>query len=108
MATTDDALLGELGTDMSARLERHLAQRLARSAGLDPELCCGLRERRSTGYSPYVGGLRLWDGQQLQALEQVSPLVESLSHPQELAWLMHPREVRDELRQQLQQAGPHL
>ena len=96
------------GLDRGQRLEvLALAQRLARNAGLDPELCCGLRERRSTGYSPYIGGLRLWDGQQLEALEQVSALVESLSHPQELAWVMHPREIRDELRQQLLQAGPH-
>ena len=95
------------GLDRGQRLEvLALAQRLARSAGMDPELCCGLRERRSTGYRPYIGGLRLWNGQQLQALEQVSPLVESLSHPQELAWVMHPREVRDQLRQQLAAANP--
>ena len=95
------------GLDRGQRLEvLALAQRLARRAGMDPELCCGLRERRSTGYRPYIGGLRLWNGQQLQALEQVSPLVESLSHPQELAWVMHPREVRDQLRQQLPAANP--
>ncbi|WP_295474751.1 HD domain-containing protein [Synechococcus sp. UW140] len=78
-----------------------LAQRLATKSGLNPEICCGLRERRSTGYRPYVGGLRLWDGEHLQALEQVSPLVNSLSHPQELAWVLHPREVRAEFRRQL-------
>jgi hypothetical protein len=91
---------------IAASASKALAQRLARRAGMDPELCCGLRERRSTGYRPYIGGLRLWNGQQLQALEQVSPLVESLSHPQELAWVMHPREVRDQLRQQLPAANP--
>jgi HD superfamily phosphohydrolase len=75
-----------------------LAQRLCRNAGLNPEICCGLRERRSTGYRPYVGGLRLWNGEQLQALEKVSPLVNSLSHPQEFAWVLHPKEVSKELR----------
>lgn len=83
-----------------------LAQRLAIKSGLNPEICCGLRERRSTGYRPYVGGLRLWDGEHLQALEQVSPLVNSLSHPQELAWVLHPREVRAEFRRQLPAATP--
>ena len=83
-----------------------LAQRLAAKSGLNPEICCGLRERRSTGYRPYVGGLRLWDGEHLQALEQVSPLVNSLSHPQELAWVLHPREVRAEFRRQLPAANP--
>jgi len=83
-----------------------LAQRLSTKSGLNPEICCGLRERRSTGYRPYVGGLRLWDGEHLQALEQVSPLVNSLSHPQELAWVLHPREVRAEFRRQLPAANP--
>jgi len=83
-----------------------LAQRLARAQGMDPALCCGLRERRSRGYRPYVGGLRLWNGEQLQALEQVSPLVASLSQAQELAWVLHPREVRQQLRQQLPSAAP--
>ena len=83
-----------------------MAQRLSQAAGLDHELCCGLRERRSTGYRPYVGGLRLWNGQDLQALEQASALVNSLSQPQELAWVLHPREVRDQLRQQLPAATP--
>jgi len=83
-----------------------LAQRLCQQAGLDPELTCGLRERRVTGYSPYGGGLRLWDGHRLQALEQVSPLVDSLSRPRELAWLLHPRPVSRELRRQLAAADP--
>ncbi|MFZ4565308.1 MAG: HD domain-containing protein [Prochlorococcaceae cyanobacterium] len=83
-----------------------LAQRLCQQAGLEPELTCGLRERRVTGYSPYVGGLRLWDGHRLQALEQVSPLVDSLSRPRELAWLLHPRPVSRELRRQLAAADP--
>ncbi len=83
-----------------------LAQRLSTKSGLNPEICCGLRERRSTGYRPYVGGLRLWDGEHLQALEHVSPLVNSLSHPQELAWVLHPREVREEFRRQLPAANP--
>lgn len=93
--------------DRGQRLEvLALAQRLARGAGLDPDLCCGLRERRSTGYSPYIGGLRLWNGQQLQALEQASPLVTSLSQAQELAWVLHPRQVSRDLRRQLPPAAP--
>ena len=93
--------------DRGQRLEvLALAQRLARGAGLDPDLCCGLRERRSTGYSPYIGGLRLWNGQQLQALEQASPLVTSLSQAQELAWVLHPRQVSRALRRQLPPAAP--
>jgi hypothetical protein len=74
------------------------AQRLTRAAGLDPEGCCGLQQRQSLGYDPYRGGLRLWDGQRLQALEQRSPLVSSLTSRQEIAWLIHPSETTAALR----------
>jgi hypothetical protein len=69
------------------------ARRLASAAGQDPESCCGLQQRSSRGYNVYQGGLRLWDGQRLQALEQRSALVETLAQAQETAWLIHPREV---------------
>jgi hypothetical protein len=40
-------------------------------------------------------------GQNLQALEQRSSLVQSLTHPVELAWLIHPAEVAPRLRRLL-------
>ncbi len=86
------------------------AQRLTRAAGFDPEGCCGLQQRQSLGYDPYRGGLRLWDGQRLQALEQRSPLVSSLTSRQEIAWLIHPSETAAALRRLLAEwlpvAGP--
>ena len=78
-----------------------LAQRLSEQAGLKGDLCCGLQSQQNRGYHPYRGGLRLWDGQQLTALEQRSRLVSSLSTPSESAWLIHPPEVAGPLRQQL-------
>jgi uncharacterized protein len=80
------------------------ARRLCAGAGLPPDRCCGLQQRQSRGYHSYKGGLRLWDGQQLQALEQRSPLVRSLSQPMEWAWLIHPAEVSEPLRRILGQA----
>jgi HD superfamily phosphohydrolase len=78
-----------------------LAHRLSEQAGLQGDLCCGLQSQKNRGYHPYRGGLRLWDGQQLSALEQRSGLVSSLSTPTESAWLIHPAEVAAPLRQQL-------
>jgi len=75
------------------------AQTFADKAGLDPEMCCGLRQNQIRGYHPYRGGLRLWDGHSLQALEQCSPLVNSLAIPAESAWLIHPGEITAELNQ---------
>ena len=70
-----------------------IARGLAETAGHDPDLCCGLRHQQQRGYHPYKGGLRLWDGVRLQALEQVSALVQSLSTPAASAWLIHPGEI---------------
>jgi HD superfamily phosphohydrolase len=74
------------------------ARRLAGETGLDPESCCGLHQQQSLGYDTYRGGLRLWDGERLQALERRSPLVTTLARPRETAWLIHPAEVGRELR----------
>ena len=81
---------------------RHLADR----HGHDPELCCGLRHQQLRGYHPYRGGLRLWDGRQLQALEKASPLVASLATPAATSWLIHPREISSELRQEMDLEWP--
>ena len=77
------------------------ARRLSEAAGLQPDLCCGLHQQQNRGYHPYKGGLRLWDGQQLGALEQRSALVRSLIEPTETAWLIHPADVSRPLRQEL-------
>ncbi len=78
-----------------------VARQLAERAGLTADHCCALQQRQSRGYHPYAGGLRLWDGQRLQALEQRSALVASLCHTHEIAWLIHPAEVSGALREAL-------
>ena len=75
------------------------AQRLSEGAGLDPSGCCALHQSQSQGYHPYKGGLRLWDGESLRALEASSPLVASLTQPVALAWLIHPTEIGAEVKQ---------
>ena len=77
------------------------AGQIAEELGLSAERTCGLQQRQSRGYHPYKGGLRLWDGHNLQALEQRSSLVQSLTQPVELAWLIHPAEVAPRLRRLL-------
>jgi HD superfamily phosphohydrolase len=83
-----------------------VARGLATAAGLEPEGCCGLQQRSSRGYNVYKGGLRLWDGQRLEALEQRSPLVHTLAQAQQSAWLIHPVEVSEALAQRLLQDRP--
>ncbi|MEB3321550.1 MAG: HD family phosphohydrolase, partial [Synechococcaceae cyanobacterium] len=91
-------------SDLSATARLELlaeAQQLAGREGLTPEWCCGLQQRRRRGYDPYKGGLRLWDGQRLQALEHRSALVASLCRSAEMAWLIHPAEVTPAVREGL-------
>ena len=90
------------GVDQGERLELLAeARRLSEQQGLVSDRCCGLQQRQSRGYHAYKGGLRLWDGEQLEALEQRSPLVQTLCQASELAWLIHPAEVAAPLRDQL-------
>ncbi|WP_320677391.1 HD domain-containing protein [Prochlorococcus sp. MIT 1300] len=74
-----------------------LARKLSEEKSLNPDQCCGLRHQSLHGYHPYIGGLRLWDGEQLSAIEQASPLIESLSNPAGTSWLIHPKEINNEL-----------
>ena len=78
-----------------------LARGLCQAQGMEAELHCGLHQHQSRGYHPYKGGLRLWDGRNLSALEQSSALVRSLTQPVEIAWLIHPMEVSGPLREEL-------
>ena len=82
-----------------------IASRLAEINGSDASLCCGLRHQELRGYHPYRGGLRLWNGRQLQALEQASPLVASLATPASTSWLMYPREIQLDLREAMDREG---
>ena len=84
-----------------------MARRLSEQAGLQPDLCCGLQSQRNRGYHPYRGGLRLWDGLHLTALEQRSALVQSLSATNENAWLIHPAEASAALQEHLALEGAH-
>lgn len=80
-----------------------IARGLTETAHRDPDLCCGLRHQQQRGYHPYKGGLRLWDGFRLQALEQVSALVQSLTTPAASSWLIYPGEIAPELKTALHQ-----
>ena len=77
------------------------AQREARRADLNPEGCCALEQGHTRGYDPYRSGLRLWDGQKLEALEARSRLIQSLTSQEPWAWLLHPKEVETTLREKL-------
>ena len=69
---------------------------------IEPDISCGLREQIVKSYHPYKYGLRLWDGKNLQALEEVSPLVERLIEPNQSSWLIYPKEIENELEKEIE------
>ena len=69
---------------------------------IEPDISCGLREQIVKSYHPYKYGLRLWDGENLQALEEVSPLVERLIEPNQSSWLIYPKEIETELKKEIE------
>ncbi len=98
-------LLKALPVDHFSREEQlealAIARKLVEGTGENPDFCCGLRTQNLHGYHPYKGGLRLWDGNQLKAIEQASPLVSSLTRPADSSWLIHPKEIHSQLRNKL-------
>tara|TARA_Y100001968_G_scaffold333129_1_gene394279 strand:+ start:1109 stop:2368 length:1260 start_codon:yes stop_codon:yes gene_type:complete len=78
-----------------------IARNLAKKKGHDPDLSCGIRKQKLHGYYPYKGGLRLWDGIHLEALEKESSLVNSLINPATSTWLIHDGEIHDQLQEEI-------
>ena len=74
------------------------ARTLSSELDIDPDFTCGLRNQSQSGYHPYKGGLRLWDGKNLQALEDSSPLVKSLIKPSGASWLIYPKEIDEAIK----------
>ena len=68
----------------------------------EPDVSCGLREQIVKSYHPYKYGLRLWDGEKLEALEKASPLVEKLIEPNQSSWLIYPKEIENELKKEIE------
>ena len=88
---------------LETRLEALAKARiLSEKYSIEPDISCGLREQIVKSYHPYKFGLRLWDGEKLQALEEVSPLVERLIEPNQSSWLIYPKEIENELKTEIE------
>ncbi len=77
------------------------ARNLAQNKNVNPDISCGLRYQKLNGYKPYKGGLRLWDGYRLSAIEKHSSIIQSLIKEQESSWLIYPKEIHLEIKNEL-------
>ncbi|HEY9737673.1 MAG TPA: HD domain-containing protein [Trichocoleus sp.] len=88
-----------LTADQQNQLEHDLHQHLV-TLNLDGPRYSGLRHIWSRGYTLYQRGIKLHQDQQLQDINQASPLVQTLTQPSERIWLLYPREAESWLRRQ--------
>lgn len=61
--------------------------------GVDAARYSGLCHTWSKGYSAYQEGIKIKTRQGLVDINQISPLVQSLTKPAQRTWLIHPQEV---------------
>ena len=61
--------------------------------GVEAHRYCGLRHTWSKGYSDYQKGIQIKTRRGLEDINQLSPLVQSLTQPAQRTWLIYPGEV---------------
>jgi hypothetical protein len=70
-------------------------------AGFEAEYYAGLRVAVSRGYTLYHKGINIQTTSGLREINELSPLVQTLSQPMERVWLIYPREIEAQLLQSL-------
>ncbi|HEY9761973.1 MAG TPA: HD domain-containing protein [Trichocoleus sp.] len=89
------ALLPTVQEQFLAETRHHLL-----NLGIDGARYSSLRHIWSKGYTLYQRGIKLHRDDRLQDINQVSPLVQTLTQPSERVWLLYPREIKDWVQQQ--------
>ncbi len=81
-----------LTSEQQEELLDQLRDRL-RKDGRSPHAYSGLRTSVSRGYTLYQRGINVQRDGELKELSELSPLVQTLSHPQQRHWLFYPRDI---------------
>ncbi|NJP08388.1 MAG: HD domain-containing protein [Leptolyngbyaceae cyanobacterium RU_5_1] len=66
-------------------------------AGFDAPYYTGIRISFSRGYTLYQKGIKIQTSSELKQINELSPLVRTLTQPYERAWLIYPREIESML-----------
>jgi uncharacterized protein len=81
-----------LSSEQQQQLLQNIHQTLTQQ-GYFPKYYAGLRTSWSRGYTLYQRGIKLQTATELQELSDRSPLVKTITQPQQRHWLICPREV---------------
>ncbi len=60
---------------------------------LDPTFYAGIRQSTTSGYTLYQRGIKVKVDDRLEGINEMSPLVQSLTTPLKKVWLIYPREI---------------
>jgi len=82
-------------TEQAALLQQ--VQTWLTKIGWQPLYYTGIRVSLSRGYTLYQRGIKVCGADNLAELNQLSPLVQTLTTPYERAWLIYPQEVEAQL-----------
>ena len=63
------------------------------SMGVAPDYYAGIRQSTTSGYTLYQRGIKVKVNDRLERINQMSPLVQSLTQPVQKVWLIYPREI---------------
>jgi len=78
-----------------------VAKKLCRINNYDSEIFCGIKERASQGFESN-NSLKIWDGTYERSLEKSSVLVKTLTKSEESALIIYPKEIKNEIQDQIQ------
>jgi hypothetical protein len=93
--------VSRLSADQQQQLLAQMRDRLANEGWVGPYYS-GLRQTWSRGYTLYQRGILLHQDDQLIEINQASPLIQTLTRPQQRIWLLYPRQFEAWVRQQCQ------
>lgn len=83
-----------MSTQQRQRLLEQVRNYLAEK-GIAASVYSGLRHIWSSGYTRYQRGIKLSLNQQILDINQVSPLIQTLTRSFERSWLLYPRAIHD-------------
>ena len=82
-----------LSTDQQSQFQGEVRQYL-NGQGFSGEHYCTLRHIWSRGYTTYQRGIEFYSDNTFVDIQQISPIVQTLSKSYERTWLLYPREIQ--------------
>jgi len=76
------------------------ARKLCEQNNYDSEVFCGIKEKSFKGFESN-NSLKIWDGNYQNSLENSSALIKTLMRSEEISFIIYPREIAKEIKNQI-------